>query len=105
MNTHLKNVKMTVKRKDPVQVDQLSIRGNTIRYFILPDSLPLDTLLIDDSPKTKMKKKESGIFKTVVISHYDELMARLALVTRGRAAPARGRGGGGRGGRGGRGRR
>ena len=59
MNTHLKNVKMTVKRKDPVQVDQLSVRGNTIRYFILPDSLPLDTLLVDDSPKTKTKKKES----------------------------------------------
>ena len=51
MNTHLKSVKMTVKNKDPVQLDTLSIRGNNIRYYILPDSLPLDTLLIDDTPK------------------------------------------------------
>ena len=51
MNTHLKAVKMTVKNKDPVQLDSLSIRGNNIRYYILPDSLPLDTLLIDDAPR------------------------------------------------------
>lgn len=57
MNTHLRAVKMTVKNKDPVSLDSLSIRGNNIRYFILPDSLPLDTLLIDDSPKSKSKKK------------------------------------------------
>ena len=58
MNTHLKLVKMTVKNKDPVHLDSLSIRGNNIRYYILPDSLPLDTLLIDDTPKAKAKKKE-----------------------------------------------
>jgi small nuclear ribonucleoprotein D1 len=58
MNTHLKTVKMTVKNKNPVHMDALSIRGNNIRYFILPDSLPIDTLLIDDSPKkTPLKKK------------------------------------------------
>ncbi|GAB5590586.1 Sm snRNP core protein Smd1 [Umbelopsis nana] len=84
MNTHLKPVKMTVKNKDPVNLESLSIRGNNIRHFILPDSLPLDTLLIDDSPKSKGKKKDS-------------------------AAPGAGRGRGrgmrgGRGGRGGRGR-
>lgn len=55
MNTHLKTVKMTVKNRDPVSLDTLSIRGNTIRCVILPDSLPLDTLLIDDSPKSKKK--------------------------------------------------
>lgn len=60
MNTHLKPVKMTVKNKDPVNLESLSIRGNNIRHFILPDSLPLDTLLIDDSPKSKGKKKEAG---------------------------------------------
>jgi small nuclear ribonucleoprotein D1 len=58
MNTHLKMVKMTVKNRDPVSLDTLGIRGNNIRYFILPDSLPLDTLLIDDSPKAKAKKKK-----------------------------------------------
>lgn len=58
MNTHLKAVKMTVKNKDPVQIDSLSIRGNNIRYYILPDSLPLDTLLIDDTPKGRMKRRD-----------------------------------------------
>jgi len=51
MNTHLKAVKMTLKGKDPVSLDTLSIRGNNIRYFILPESLPLDTLLVDDEPR------------------------------------------------------
>ena len=60
MNTHLKSVKMTIKNRDPVQLETLSIRGNNIRYFILPDSLPLETLLIDDTPKSKSKKKESN---------------------------------------------
>lgn len=58
MNTHLKTVKMTVKNRDPTSLDSLSIRGNNIRCVILPDSLPLDTLLIDDTPKAKAKKKE-----------------------------------------------
>lgn len=56
MNTHLKAVKMTVKNKEPQQLDSLSIRGNNIRYYILPDSLPLDTLLIDDAPKGRMNR-------------------------------------------------
>ncbi|CAI2344505.1 unnamed protein product [Caenorhabditis sp. 36 PRJEB53466] len=79
MNTHLRAVTMTVKNKDPVKLDTLSIRGNNIRYIILPDPLSLDTLLIDDEPRKK---------------------ARAA-----RAGASRGRGRGGmRGGRGGRGR-
>ena len=32
MNTHLKSVKMTLKNRDPVNLEQLSIRGNNIRY-------------------------------------------------------------------------
>ena len=59
MNTHLKSVKMTVKGREPIALDTLSLRGNNIRYFILPESLPLDTLLIDDTPKRKAKKRES----------------------------------------------
>ncbi|KFM79686.1 small nuclear ribonucleoprotein Sm D1 [Stegodyphus dumicola] len=61
MNTHLKAVKMTVKNRDPVQLETLSIRGNNIRYYILPDSLPLETLLVDDTPKAKAKKKEAAV--------------------------------------------
>ncbi|KAG0028619.1 Small nuclear ribonucleoprotein Sm D1 [Podila clonocystis] len=89
MNTHLRAVKMTVKNKDPVSLDSLSIRGNNIRYFILPDSLPLDTLLIDDSPKSKSKKKAAPTG---------------APSARGRGGRGRGGARGGRGGRGGRGR-
>ncbi len=46
MNTHMKNVKMTIKGKNPVSLDHLTVRGNNIRYYILPESLPLDTLLV-----------------------------------------------------------
>ena len=60
MNTHLKAVKMTLKNREPTQLESLSIRGNNIRYFILPDSLPLDTLLVDIEPKVKSKKREAG---------------------------------------------
>ena len=63
MNTHLKSVKMTIKGKDPIALDSLSLRGNNIRYYILPENLPLDTLLVDDTPKAKAKKKEG------VLSH------------------------------------
>ena len=56
MNTHLKNVKLTVKGREAVQLDHLTIRGNNIRYFLLPESLPLETLLTDDAPKIKAKK-------------------------------------------------
>ena len=52
MNTHLKNVRLTLKNKqEPIIMDTLTIRGNNIRHYILPDSLPLDTLLVDDAPK------------------------------------------------------
>merc|ERR1711990_858112 len=56
MNTHLKSVKMTVKNRDPCNLDTLSIRGNNIRMYILPDTLNLDTLLVDDGPKNKPTK-------------------------------------------------
>lgn len=62
MNTHLKNVKMTVKNRDPINIDALSIRGNNIRYFILPDTLPLDKLLVDDRPKGKASKEVGKFF-------------------------------------------
>lgn len=65
MNTHLRGVKLTMKKRNPVSLDTLTLRGNTIRYFILPDSLPLDTLLIDDTPavKTSAKPKRPPIIR------------------------------------------
>ncbi len=41
MNTHLKTVKLTCKGKNPVSLEHLTIRGNNIRYYLLPESLPL----------------------------------------------------------------
>lgn len=82
MNTHLKTVKLTTRQNDQhLSLDSMSIRGNNTRYWILPDSLPLDTLLVDDAPKIKGKRKPK------------EQM--------GRGGRGGGRGGGGRGGRGG----
>ncbi|WVQ98417.1 hypothetical protein IAU59_005540 [Kwoniella sp. CBS 9459] len=63
MNTHLKSVKLTLRSQTtgqpPLSLDSIAIRGNNVRYYILPDSLPLDTLLVDDMPKAK-KRKDGG---------------------------------------------
>lgn len=56
MNTTLANVKLTAKGKNPISLDHLTIRGNNIRYYLLPESLPLDTLLVDDIPKVTKQK-------------------------------------------------
>ena len=55
MNTHLKAVKLTVKGRETIALDHITIRGNNIRYFLLPESLQLETLLVDDTPKIKAK--------------------------------------------------
>ena len=53
MNTHLKSVKMILENKDSVQLEILSICDKNMHYFILLDSLPLDTLMIDDDPTAR----------------------------------------------------
>ena len=60
MNCHLTRVKMTMKNRSPESLDSLSVRGSTIRYVILPDSINLDTLLVDDFPKRKIGKAGTG---------------------------------------------
>ncbi|CRG84573.1 Regulator of nonsense transcripts UPF2 [Talaromyces islandicus] len=82
MNTALRTVKMTPKGRDPISLDTINIRGSTIRYFILPESLPLDALLIDDQQKPKNKARKEA-----------ERGGRGGGGPRGRG----GRGGGGRG--------
>merc|ERR1719473_402415 len=58
MNTHMKTVKMICKGSDPIRVDQMSIRGSHIRYYVLPDSINLDTILASlDSLKERPKKE------------------------------------------------
>ena len=51
MNMHFKLVRVTVKRRPTVTKPHFSIRGNNIRYVVLPDHLPIDTLLVDDGRK------------------------------------------------------
>ena len=63
MNTHLKSVKMTIKGKEPIPMDTLSVRGNNIRLIILPESLPLDTLLIDDAPKIRKRREQGNLLE------------------------------------------
>ncbi len=65
MNTHLKNVKMTIKNFDPIDMDNLTIRGNNIRYFFLPETTPLEALLTDDSVKVKKAIANSRSQKNV----------------------------------------
>ncbi|KAF2868949.1 hypothetical protein BDV95DRAFT_609210 [Massariosphaeria phaeospora] len=60
MNVALRAVKYTVRNRDTVTLDSMTVRGSTVRYILLPESLPLDSLLIDDAPKPKNKaRKES----------------------------------------------
>lgn len=78
MNMHLKVVRMTSPRlATPVQLEQISVRGNTIRQIILPDALPLEPLLVDDTPKAQLRQER-------------------VQVVRGKTARARARGGRGR---------
>lgn len=59
MNTHLKHVTIMPKGKPGMAVDNMSVRGSNIRCYILPDSLNLDTLLVDiDQPKQRAKRPE-----------------------------------------------
>lgn len=60
MNTHLKAVKLTVKGRETLALDHLTIRGNNIRYFLLPESLQLETLLVDDAVKGGAKRSIGG---------------------------------------------
>merc|ERR1719235_1470807 len=75
MNTHMKNVKMTVKHRNPVSLDHITLRGNTIRYFLLPDALPLETLLVDDS---QTKKNKAAAARAPVAAAADGAAGRVA---------------------------
>lgn len=50
MNTHMKQVVVTFKGQGGVKLDYFTVRGNNIRYYELPDSAPLETMLVDDGP-------------------------------------------------------
>ncbi|KAJ0781118.1 putative like-Sm (LSM) domain containing protein, LSm4/SmD1/SmD3 [Helianthus annuus] len=85
MNTHLKTVKLTMKGKNPLTLDHLSVRGNNIRYYILPDSLNLETLLVEETPRVKPKKPTAGnihFFERISAFYMFELLHLAVLITR-----------------------
>ncbi|KAH3665984.1 hypothetical protein OGAPHI_004173 [Ogataea philodendri] len=53
MNVNLRNVKMTVKHRNPVSLEYINIRGNQVRLVILPDELNVDSILSDSMIKPK----------------------------------------------------
>jgi len=57
MNIFLKTAKMKIKNKNPIPLEQISIRGNNIRLIILPDTINLDNLLQDTTIKPPPKNK------------------------------------------------
>ena len=63
MNMHLKLVQVKLKDRPVEKRDNFSIRGNNIRYVVLPDTLPIDTLLVDDGKKQHKKYADSGTRK------------------------------------------
>ena len=51
MNTHMSNVKIAKNKGKPqVTLDMLYIRGGSIRYYMLTDFLPIDSLLEAKKP-------------------------------------------------------
>ena len=60
MNTHLKAVRLVAKGKHAVALDQLCVRGNTIRYFILPENLNIDALLVEEMNKSTTTRRTGG---------------------------------------------
>ncbi|VEU45076.1 unnamed protein product [Pseudo-nitzschia multistriata] len=64
MNCHLKKAKVTVRGKNPTSYSTLSVRGSTMRAWLLPESLNLDALLVDDTPKKNTAPSDHSFFGT-----------------------------------------
>jgi dolichyl-phosphate-mannose--protein O-mannosyl transferase len=59
--THTHTHTYTYSRgKNPVSCATLSVRGSTMRTWILPESLNLDALLVDDTAAAKKKKQAAA---------------------------------------------
>ena len=89
MNTHLKRVTLMPRGRNPIKVENMSVRGSTIRWFILPDSLNLDTLLVDiDQPKQRAKRPErTGSMNLLVPDHHVAIWFILSCPARHCSAP------------------
>lgn len=60
MNTHLKNVKLQARNRPAIHLDSLTVRGATIRSYLLPEALSLDALLVDDRPKANAAARKEA---------------------------------------------
>ena len=60
MNTHLKDVKVTMKDQNPTELDSLSIRGGCIRFFSLPETVNIDNLLTKVSATKEQLRNGTG---------------------------------------------
>uniref|UniRef100_A0A0K0F9M3 Small nuclear ribonucleoprotein Sm D1 n=1 Tax=Strongyloides venezuelensis TaxID=75913 RepID=A0A0K0F9M3_STRVS len=82
MNIHLRQVKMTLKSGDNLSMESITVRGNNLRYVILPDTLPLNSMLVDDAIKGTKASKSSSRGRGVS-------RGSRGLRSRGRGAPVR----------------
>jgi len=55
MNMNLKNVRMTLKDRNPKELEFVNIRGNQVRLVILPDELDVDRILAKSISQPKAK--------------------------------------------------
>merc|ERR1711981_849622 len=96
MNIHMTNVTLKTKKLrdgDSIKLEKFTVRGNTIRYVILPSDVNLSQK-IDETEQEALKRKHNPGTK--------EDTERKAAMGRGRGSSRGGRGRGrGRGGRGG----
>lgn len=75
MNAHLKKAKLTARGKNPVSYATLSVRGSTVRDWILPDGLNLDALLVEDASKVSFFR--AGMF--VMGGHFSIIWCTILL--------------------------
>ncbi|OHT16818.1 LSM domain-containing protein [Tritrichomonas foetus] len=60
MNTHVRLVQIKRPGQPEERLENMTIRGASIRYVILPEVINLGTLLVDDRPKkTRIRHGES----------------------------------------------
>lgn len=55
MNTFLKHAKITMKGSNPTKAEEYMVRGSTIRYIILPESMNTSDVLKKAATRKKRK--------------------------------------------------
>lgn len=92
----MQNVTLKTKKLrdgDSLKLDKFSVRGNTIRYVILPQDINLSQK-IDETEQESQKRKHTMQDKTEVDRRRDQASRQRGSM-RGRGGRGRGRGRGG----------